>query len=100
VNEETIKAILEELRALSRSAKFCELRPTVYGKPIDIYFAELADRVEAAVSRMRMTRVALERIVKLLNGLDENCGVDPVEIRDIARAALGDDCKEVTPCSP
>ena len=33
-------------------------------------------------------RKALERIVSLLNSLDEDCGVDPVEIRDIARDAL------------
>lgn len=68
------------------------------------YVEEITDMIrnsaKEALGMNSAYRVALERIVKLLNGLDENCGVDPVEIRDIARAALGDDCKEVTPCSP
>lgn len=33
-------------------------------------------------------REALEMIHDKVNGLDEECGVDPVEIRDIARTAL------------
>ena len=33
-------------------------------------------------------REALTKILNLTNSLDENCAVDPVEIRDIARAAL------------
>lgn len=33
-------------------------------------------------------REALVRIHKLTNSLDEECGVDPVDIRDIARSAL------------
>ena len=33
-------------------------------------------------------REALVKIHDLTNALDEKCGVDPVEIRDIARAAL------------
>ena len=33
-------------------------------------------------------REALEMILDKVNGLDEECGVDPVEIRDLARAAL------------
>ena len=33
-------------------------------------------------------REALKQIHDLVNSLDEDCGVDPVEIRDIARAAL------------
>ena len=34
------------------------------------------------------TREALETIHDKVNGLDEECGVDPVEIRDLARAAI------------
>ena len=34
------------------------------------------------------TRDALVTILDKVNCLDEECGVDPVEIRDIARAAL------------
>ena len=33
-------------------------------------------------------REALTKILNLTNSLDEDCAVDPVEIRDIARAAL------------
>lgn len=33
-------------------------------------------------------REALTKILNLTNSLDENCAVDPVEIRDIAKAAL------------
>ena len=35
-------------------------------------------------------REALTRILNLTNSLDENCAVDPVEIRDIAKAALAE----------
>ena len=38
-------------------------------------------------------RKALTKILNLTNSLDENCGVDPVEIRDIARAALAEPVK-------
>lgn len=33
---------------------------------------------------------ALQKIVSLTNSLDENCAVDPVEIRDIAKDALSE----------
>ena len=33
-------------------------------------------------------REALKKILDLTNSLDEDCAVDPVEIRDIAKAAL------------
>ena len=49
--EETSEAISAELRELSKSAKYCELQPKVSGKPIGIYFSELADRIEAAGKR-------------------------------------------------
>lgn len=35
-------------------------------------------------------REALERIHTLVNSLDEECGVDPIDVRDIARAALSE----------
>ena len=38
-------------------------------------------------------RDALTKILHLTNSLDENCAVDPVEIRDIARAALAEPVK-------
>ena len=38
-------------------------------------------------------REALTKILNLTNSLDENCAVDPVEIRDIARSALAEPVK-------
>lgn len=35
-------------------------------------------------------RKALMKILNLTNSLDEDCAVDPVEIRDIAKAALAE----------
>ena len=35
-------------------------------------------------------REALTKILDLTNSLDEECAVDPVEIRDIAKAALAE----------
>ena len=53
-HDETLADIEAELRDLSRSeklyvgAKYSEPQPTVNGKPIGIYFADLADRIKAA----------------------------------------------------
>ena len=54
---------------------------------------QLAKRFEAAWKResagnAAAMREALVKIHDLTNALDEECGVDPVEIRDLARAAL------------
>ena len=38
-------------------------------------------------------RDALTKILNLTNSLDEDCAVDPVEIRDIAKAALAETVK-------
>lgn len=38
-------------------------------------------------------REALTKILNLTNSLDEDCAVDPVEIRDIAKAALAEPIK-------
>lgn len=46
--------ISAELRDLSRSAKYCELQPKVFGKPIARYFGELADRIDAATASEAM----------------------------------------------
>ena len=42
----------------------------------------------SAVGNAAKLREAVVEIVRKLNSLDENCAVDPVEIRDLARAAL------------
>ena len=47
-NQETYADISDELRTLSKSSKYCELQPTVEGRPISVYFAELADRIVTA----------------------------------------------------
>ena len=39
-------------------------------------------------SNVKAMREALKQILDRVNSLDEDCGVDPVEIRDIARTAL------------
>lgn len=39
-------------------------------------------------SNGKAMREALEQIYYLVNSLDEDCAVDPIDIRDIARAAL------------
>ena len=58
--EETSEDISAELRELSRSAKYCELQPTVFGKPIGTYFAELADRLDAWAKRAGVLRVPVD----------------------------------------
>ena len=62
--------ISAELRDLSESAKHCKLLPcTIYGKPVDLYFAELADRVDAAhtkaVDNLRMALVKAHTMLKV-----------------------------------
>ena len=39
-------------------------------------------------SNVKAMREALKKILYLTNSLDEECAVDPVEIRDIARDAI------------
>lgn len=68
-------------------------------QPTTEYLRRLLDRIEAIDSadawrslyspgNVAAIREALKAIHDKVNGLDEECGVDPVEIRDIARAAL------------
>lgn len=50
---EHLADISAELRTLSKSSKSksskeCDFQPTVYGKPINVYLADLADRIDAA----------------------------------------------------
>ena len=54
---EGLENIMTELRSLSSSVAMsssvnpCEAQPTVCGKPIGVYFSELADRIEEAWKR-------------------------------------------------
>ena len=72
LKHETFADISEELRSISRSATYCEIdQPKVFGKPIAFYFAELADRIDAAelaLSNMVAMRETLRQIKQM--GID------------------------------
>jgi len=72
LKHETFAGISEELRSISRSATYCEIdQPKVFGKPIAFYFAELADRIDAAelaLSNMAAMRETLRQIKQM--GID------------------------------
>jgi hypothetical protein len=80
---ESLSDIETELRTLSQSSKYCELQPTVSGKPISFYFAEIADRIKAAapttekssaVGNAAAMREALNDIVEIAKiALIVNC---------------------------
>ena len=75
--------ISAELRTLSRGAKLYGLQPTVYGKPISIYFAELADRIDAAsVGNCAAMRHAIAIAV---GDLQNNLEMTPDERQFMAR---------------
>ena len=104
--EETSEDISAELRELSRGAKYCELQPKVFGKPIGTYFAELADRIDAAGKRARKSghvsemRAACVKCRKLAEEIWESEGGEDVssviaelkERRDAARAMMPRNC--------
>ena len=52
------------------------------------WLKELRDMKSQHIGDSAAMREALETIHDKVNGLGEECGVDPVEIRDLARAAL------------
>ena len=67
------------------------------------WIAELAAKEEAArhtPGNAAAIYAALVKIHDLTNALDEKCGVDPVEIRDIARAALSAPARQCDVGSP
>ena len=85
---ESLSDIETELRTLSQSSKYCELQPTVSGKSISFYFAEIADRIKAAapttekssaVGNAAAMREALEAIRNLA-----------YEVQDMNREGDGD----------
>ena len=86
-NQETYADISDELRTLSKSSKYCELQPTVEGRPISVYFAELADRIEEAIRRDRVCRRAIEVPVRIV----PTCGVARAQRRlELLRAQMQD----------
>lgn len=94
-NNETHAQIVAEVRDLTKSAKL-NLKlgiyghlPTIYGKPLDVYFAELADRLEAATKLERdaignsaKLRKALELALSLID-LEEGCSSKAISQADI-----------------
>lgn len=86
-NQETYADISAELRALSTSSKYCELQPKVEGRPISVYFAELADRIEEAIRRDRVCRCAIEIPVRIV----PTCNVARAQRRlELLRAEMSD----------
>ena len=81
LNNETVKEVLE----LGFKQKYGE--EWHGGKREQDNVAPLYD-VKAVGNGAKM-REALQTIHDRVNSLDEECGVDPIEVRDIARAALG-----------
>ena len=76
--QETGVRITKELRDLSKCVRERMMQdrdplPTVYGKPIDVYFAELADRVDAAVKNEVSVEFwrSQEVVAELTGRLDE-----------------------------
>lgn len=113
-NQETVAEIIAEMRAKAKHFEECSSL-MVSESALALFLYPIAYRLEEAWKRdsvdieAKVTRItrnecraeyakergnsekmceALERIVSLTNSLDENCAVDPVEIRDIARNAL------------
>ena len=91
--QETRQDILTEMRKLAEfDEKSTDKIPrSLMGLGLRTY----ADRIEAADKRENVQigcasamRDVLDMIHDKVNSLDEECGVDPVEIRDLARAAL------------
>lgn len=92
---ETIADIVSEMR----SNEFDDPRFNVYSLVAARTLARgWADRIEAAVNQpvtncnrlgnAAKMRDALKQIHDRVNSLDEDCGVDPIDVRDLARAAL------------
>jgi len=73
--QETGVRITKELRDLSRNIRQYGVQPliTVYGKPIDVYFDELADRIDAAVKNEVSVEFRRSQVVvaELTRRLDE-----------------------------
>lgn len=58
--ENELSDIIQELSDLSRSSKYCELQPTVFGKAISQYFGELSNRLSAVCEYNKSLRHALD----------------------------------------
>ena len=90
---ETGAEIIAEMRAKAKHFEECSSL-MVSESALALFLYPLAYRLEAAwnreIGKAERMCLALQKIVSLTNSLDENCAVDPVEIRDIARDALSE----------
>ena len=98
-DNETLAAVLAEMRGIVNSIQN-RLQPldtpTIFGKPIAVYFAELADRLEAVAKRERgnavKMREALKRMVVWFNegGFDEDAADEMDAMVENAESALAE----------
>lgn len=93
MNIEAAKAVLDEMEGVSGDMYDGSL--TMHEDTFHDYARRIRDALEEEPRRDAGTRTpkealreALQTIHDRVNSLNEECGVDPVEIRDIARAAL------------
>lgn len=56
------------------------------------------EKQEAVSGNAEKMRKALKQIHDRVNSLNEDCGVDPIDVRDLARAALIADEEKPEPC--
>lgn len=56
------------------------------------------EKQEAVSGNAAKMREALKQILDRVNSLNEDCGVDPIDVRDLARAALEADEEKPEPC--
>lgn len=80
-----IEAELRELSESAKYAKYSEYQPTVYGKPIALYFAELADRIKAVVKQELCNGAAMREALSTAIILLKVCEwPDDAPMQDIA----------------
>lgn len=87
--QESSADIIAEIRDLSEGVKQGQLLPTAYGKPLDIYFAALADRLEAA---LKHEKAAIEADALAVGGIVEASRHKPgnaAAMREALRACFG-----------
>jgi len=85
----TLAGIAAELRKLSESVKRASVenfkyQPTMYGKPIALYFAEFADRIEETAKR------AYNEIDHAVCAIEEAFSYDIDNVREAMNGTIGD----------
>lgn len=84
----TLEEIVAELRAIVRSVKMSihprDDMPTVFGKPLMVYFAELADQIEATAKR------AYNEIDKTVCFIEDASSFDIDDVRKAMESTIGE----------